>query len=95
MSDLFRKYEPIWIQLKARGTVSLIASRPTHSRIVKAVVQEKWKDTGYKLTIDPKIGYLSHKSEGSKLTFTLEMVEREIPDRRTKRLGVKHLVRNL
>ena len=66
-----RKYQPIWIKLKDKGSASIAAHPLLHARIVKAVIKEKWLDQGYKLQILPYYTVLSYTKEGAKITFTL------------------------
>ena len=71
------KYEPIWIQLKLHGTVSLAAPPELHRRIVLAVRKLKTKDTAWKyLCLEQKERWkLLDTSEDSLLTFSLEPAE--------------------
>lgn len=72
-----RKYEPIWLQLKLNGAVSLAAPPEDHRRIVLAVRKEKTKDIGWKiLCLEQKERYkLIDTSTDSLLTFTLMPAE--------------------
>jgi len=82
MSDE-RKYQPIWDALKTKGhggSISISAHSKFHARIVKAVKKEKWMDVGYKLSIEPKIAFLSHSRTHNMLTFHLALQSR--PDGR-------------
>lgn len=69
------EYDPIWEALKASPrlpkTTSITANKILHNRILKAVKKRKWLDIGYKIQIDPKVAKLTHKRDGSKLTFIL------------------------
>lgn len=69
-----RKYEPIWIKLKAEGTASLAAQPSLHARIIKAVRKEKDEDIGWKLlNLEQDAKYtLFEKIEGKLVTFYLE-----------------------
>lgn len=80
-----RMYEPIWIKLKSmplseasKTGVSVTANRRLHPRIWKAVVQEKYEDLPYKLSMDPIKTILWHKSNGSILTFYLTVSAKTI-----------------
>ena len=68
-----RKYEPIWIELKKNKVAAIKATPQLHSRIRKAVIKEKDKDVGFKLTEADK--GLSHRLGftviGPVLTFVL------------------------
>lgn len=66
-----RLYEPIWIKLKAEGIASLTANRRLHARIIKAVIKEKWLDTGYKLQIYPWRSKLTYSTQHAVITFYL------------------------
>ena len=69
-----RKYQPIWNILLKDNIASLIAPISTHPRIINGVRKEKCRDEGWKLLLlDKGIKYrLLNRSEGNKLTFTLE-----------------------
>jgi hypothetical protein len=43
-----RQYEPAWQALKKNGKVRLAVPRPLHKRVIKAILKEKWMDTGFK-----------------------------------------------
>lgn len=73
-----RQYQPIWSELKEKHAVSITANRRFHSRIVKAVVKEKWMDLAYKINIEPGFALLSHTIVGSVLTFNLEIKQRPL-----------------
>jgi len=75
-----RRYQAIWNRLKklspnlARSAGIAISANPIlHSRIIKAVKKEKYKDLEYKLMIDPKDATLTHKVNGSILIFYLNL----------------------
>lgn len=75
-----RQYQPIWIKLKSMPLkdaelkgVSITANRLLHTRIIKAVVKEKWLDLGYKIQTDPRKTILTHEIKHSVLTFKLHM----------------------
>lgn len=73
-----RAYEPIWKKLKSlplheastKG-VSVTANRVLHSRILKAVVKEKWLDLEYKLEMEPRKMILEHSRKHAVITFYL------------------------
>ena len=67
-----RKYEQIWIKLKRTGKATITAHPLLHARIIKAVVKEKYNDSGYKLQISPHYGVLSHTVEDTRITFQLK-----------------------
>lgn len=75
-----RQYQPIWEALKALSAkdaatkgVSITAPRPLHSRIIKAIIKEKWSDVAFKVTLYHKGRHaiLSHVRQHSVLTFYL------------------------
>ena len=68
-----RKYEPIWLQLKLKGAVSLAAPPDDHRRIVLAVRKEKTKDIAWKYAcLEARERWkLLDLSEDSLLTFSL------------------------
>lgn len=68
-----RDYEPIWLQLKLKGTVTVTAHKALHRRVIKAVQKEKYGDLGYKLLLSErgKIARLKYKKQGALLTFTV------------------------
>ena len=66
-----REYQPIWLKLKMQGSASIAAHPLLHARIIKAVVKEKWLDTGFKYESMPYRHILTHTKEGAKITFTL------------------------
>jgi hypothetical protein len=47
-----RKYEAIWIQLKATSNCKIVAPPSLHARIKKAITKEKYKDVAYKVQWD-------------------------------------------
>ena len=68
-----RKYQPIWMQLKLKGSVSLAAPPTHHRRIILAVRKEKTNDIAWKYELlEKRQRYkLIDSSEASLLTFTL------------------------
>ena len=46
-----RQYEPIWNRIKTKNTASLVTHKDNVARVIKAVIKEKHKDTGYKLEL--------------------------------------------
>lgn len=79
---MYRKYERIWLALKALSSkpaselakgVSIKAHPSDHARIIKAVKKEKYNDAGWKLTIYPRISYLSHTISDNTVTFHLRV----------------------
>jgi len=68
-----RQYEQVWLKLKRDRIAKVTAHRSLHARIYKAVVKEKWMDTGYKIEIEPYIATLWHTRKGSVITFTLTL----------------------
>lgn len=66
-------YDPIWEKLKAAKTVSLVADRKLHPRIVKAVKKRKYLDLAYKINTEPLVPVLSHTRNGNTLTFFLTL----------------------
>lgn len=79
-----RQYHAIWKRLKTDHIVSVTAPRPLHSRIIKAVIKEKWMDLGYKIQLDGKVAVLSHTRKNAILTFYLDL-KPEILDLRSKK----------
>ncbi len=70
-----RKYSPIWNQLKvAPHKCALLAHSSLHARIVKAVIKEKYMDTGFKLlaSTERKNWVLAHSIIGKRIEFWLE-----------------------
>ena len=45
---IMRLYEPIWQELKKKGSVRLAVPRAIHRRVIKAVLKEKNMDIGFK-----------------------------------------------
>lgn len=68
-----RTYQTIWNKIKTTGTCAITALPKLHPRIIKAVVKEKWMDTGYKLAAQERreLNKLQYKVEGNKIIFTL------------------------
>lgn len=73
-----RFYSPIWDKLKSMPPseastigVSITANRLLHSRIIKAVIKEKWLDIGFKLQLDDKTARLNYTTKNSTITFYL------------------------
>ncbi len=69
-----RRYQPIWEQIKTEHTASLVVDPKLHARIIKAVIKEKDKDTGWKL-LTSEIGKkykLQIEATGKLIIFTLE-----------------------
>ncbi len=60
-----RQYQPIWERIKAVGEASLVAHPTATSRIIKAVVKEKFKDIEYK-------AYLFRKRKRAKLEILID-----------------------
>lgn len=49
MTTSGRKYAPVWEELKLYGTVSVrVNDTVAHKRIVKAIVNEKYRDEAFK-----------------------------------------------
>lgn len=65
-----RKYEPIWLQLKATGKVKVACAAEHRARIRKAVYKEKDLDVAYKVQAD-----LEKKSMRLEVTFKGNTVE--------------------
>ena len=61
-----RQYEPIWHRIKTRNSASISTHPDNAARVIKAVIKEKHRDTGYKLL-------LSEKALKSKLNITKEV----------------------
>jgi hypothetical protein len=68
-----RTYQEIWEALKRDKVVSITANRLLHPRILKAVIKEKWMDTGFKIGIEPRRAILTHTRKHAVLTFYLEL----------------------
>jgi len=68
-----RKYEPIWVALKASGTCTITAPKHLHRRVIKAVIKEKDMDTLYKFqhAEDFRKKVIEKEVDGSKITFKL------------------------
>lgn len=70
-----RKYAMIWNKIKKEGNCSIAAKRELHLRIIKAVIQEKYRDLGFKYELSErdKKSRLAYCSDGAKVTFTLHI----------------------
>lgn len=75
-----RQYQPIWNKLKSlplqeasKKGVSVTANRALHSRIIKAVIKEKWIDIGYKLEMEPRKMIMEHTVKHAVITFYLRI----------------------
>lgn len=68
-----RKYYPIWKQLKETGKCAISAHKALHKRIIKAVINEKDRDTGYKILkqSEHKRVILRYSCEYSRVRFFL------------------------
>lgn len=68
-----RKYDSIWIALKKEGHCAVAVHPSLHARVIKAVINTKDRDIGFKLTqqqnaVSIKINY---KREGARIRFFL------------------------
>ena len=71
-----RKYEQVWIKLKAKGRCELTVHPSLVARVKKAVGKEKYNDLSFKLEWEmkesptPKI-HITHDSKKNTLLFVL------------------------
>lgn len=67
------KYAPIWKELKKKTHCSISANRAFHPRIIKAVINIKYRDVGFKLRCDAehRKAVLHYDITGSKVRFFL------------------------
>lgn len=74
MPRTLRMYEPIWLQLKAKGHAKVAAPTHAHARIKKAVHKEKDIDTAYKIQqdIEGRRMKLTMVSKGNIIEFKLK-----------------------
>ena len=68
-----RKYAPIWNELKDTKKASIVAPKPFHARIIKAVIKEKYEDVGFKYQMQEtgQRPRLEHITEGPMIKFRL------------------------
>jgi hypothetical protein len=68
-----RKYEPLWLQVKAKSTASVSAPISLHARIIQAVRKEKVKDIGWQYLVreNKKRYELKETITGRIITFNL------------------------
>lgn len=70
-----RKHQPIWEAIKKSkdNTTSLLAPIELHKRIIKAVINEKSRDSAWKLecSIAGTMYKLAYKVDGKMITFNL------------------------
>lgn len=66
-------YNDIWEQLKRNKTVRVAVHSALHRRIIHAVINKKYYDTGYKFRLaeQSKIGKITYKCSSNLITFTL------------------------
>ena len=69
-----RKYQPIWIELKAKKKVAVLHPKHLHARLFKAVLKERTMDTGFRLELSEANRYAKvfSKSDGNILTIMLK-----------------------
>lgn len=74
-----RKHQPIWEAIKKNSTASLLAPLELHKRIIKAVINEKSRDSVWKLecSMEGNRYKLSYETDGKMITFNLT-VEKSI-----------------
>ena len=68
------KYLVIWKALIRNGVCELAAHKAFHPRIIKAVINVKYRDLGYKMrleTVEHKKAFIAYNVEGNKITFAL------------------------
>lgn len=68
-----RKHQPIWEAIKKNSKASLLAPVQLHRRIIKAVINEKSRDSVWKLecSMAGTMYKLAYKVEGKRITFNL------------------------
>jgi len=68
-----RKYFSIWNTLKNSGACAIAAPVQLHPRIIKAVIKEKYMDTGFKLQSaeSRRFNKIEYRIEGSRISFTM------------------------
>lgn len=75
-----RKYQEIWHNLKKDNHCSIAVHPSLHARVIKAVINEKDRDIGYKLTALPPdeiniyMIKLAYKRNGAMIKFFLRKV---------------------
>ena len=69
-----RKYQPIWLLLKAHQKAVIQADQSKHKTIIQGVKKEKWRDIEWKFLQDDRVYDLQWKSDSDILTFTLKDV---------------------
>lgn len=69
-----RKYSSIWNALKKDKKCAIAAPIPLHPRIIKAVIAEKYRDSGHRLltSLSRKRTKLVHIVTGSRIEFLLK-----------------------
>lgn len=69
-----RMYEPIWLSLKKHTTCTITAPTANHKRIIKAVINEKWRDSEWKKKEGWRMMYLTwHTDTESPNLLTLKL----------------------
>lgn len=69
-----RLYTELWRALKADNTVTFVAPVEYHTRILKGVSQEKWRDIFFKdqcLEAGGKVAYFRKKISGTQVTLKM------------------------
>ncbi len=69
-----RKYQPAWLKLKQKGSLSILTPKHLHARVIKAILKERTMDTGfrYELSEANKCAKVFAKSDGNIITFKLK-----------------------
>jgi hypothetical protein len=76
-----RKHQPIWEQLKLKLSASVAAEPKFHARIIKAVINEKYEDIGWKcLCSEQELKYkLQYTSDNNLVAFKLIDISHTLP----------------
>lgn len=68
-----RKYQPIWEQIKQKGSCKVAVPKPLHRRVIRGVIKEKDEDIAFKFLAAEKWAWnkLQYEIQGSQITFVL------------------------
>lgn len=79
-----RKYTVIWRKIRDSEDhkCSIAAPEKLHLRIIKAVINEKWRDLGYKFALGEqhKTAKLYYKRDGAKVDFWVVIFGTDVTD---------------
>jgi hypothetical protein len=67
------RYSPIWNKLKQTGTCAISVPAPLHKRVIKAVIQEKYRDLAFRfhMSENNRTAKLWYEITGARITFRL------------------------